>query len=91
MSDLRPGAVETVERIGQRLHKRIPGRRSGRGRDALYRGAGLAEQRSQCGRNMLGSDVGEARQAGKIKQRIDLGDLCNGIHRRTFSLGGAVS
>jgi hypothetical protein len=40
---------------------------------------------------MLGPDVGEARQAGKIKQRIDPGDLCNGIHRRIFSLGGAAS
>ncbi len=80
MAHLAPGPPQALGGVVQRHHEAVPGD----WRDLLgllHRGLGLGQQLVDGGRDMLGRDGIEARQAGEIEQRVVHGDS----NRTTFT------
>ena len=67
---LAPGAIEPIDRVGERLHEIVPGGRRSLRCYLLDRCTGLGQQRIDRGCHMGGSDLGKARQSGEVEQRI---------------------
>ena len=78
MTHRAPGAIDPVEDVVERIHHRGEGRRARIGRDRFECGAGAREEIVDRRRNVVRADRIEARQTGKIEQRIQ-GRV--GVHR----------
>jgi hypothetical protein len=65
-----PRPAEALVRVLQRLHEIVPGgRHRGRG-DTLDQRAILAEQLVDGRGDQLGLEIGKARQAGEVEERV---------------------